>query len=267
MDTVVVKTALALGRKAGSRQIRRVENTVCWRDQNKCTCKWTAGSLEARKLLGWLKSSSNQAVITCSVHLSWGDIPGTETGHLFQSLDLLQTMPNLPNFPTLPCLAIHPSIDTFSFRSIQLLSRYLLNSSRVPETGLHTGAQINKMGHCPWYPAGWETNTCRWEALGVLWTYLQCIVGERRETGSLLPEREWGGGRLGNSSSKSCFGLEVVTALQGTRHIPDLIHCIQSGKQSCFPYYQTTTGYLSCARHCAGKYGFGNLQSSLVADI
>ena len=56
-------------------------------------------------------------------------------------------------------------------------------------------------------------------------------------------------------------------ALSGTLHIPDLICFIQSRRQSCFPYFQTSIGYLFCARHCARKYGFVNLQSSLDAHI
>lgn len=56
-------------------------------------------------------------------------------------------------------------------------------------------------------------------------------------------------------------------SLKGTLHIPDLIHYIQSRRQSCFPYCQTCTEYLHHARRYSRKDGFGNLGYSLEADI
>ena len=96
---------------------------------------------------------------------------------------------------------------------------------------------------------------------------LTCTVysWERREKGA---GPLWEGIRWRQSRSflkQVSVVLEMVMALQGTLHIPELIYCIQSRRKSCFPYFQISTGFH--ARHRARKCGFGNLQSSLAADI
>ena len=119
-DALLVNTGFAPGRIEGSGQTRRGEKSVVKRPA--CTCKLTAGSvlnvmlqaLEWRRLPGWFKSISKPAAITCSTHLSWEDIPVTEPGRLFQSVDLPQTASNFPHSPTLPLLANTLLLTPFS---------------------------------------------------------------------------------------------------------------------------------------------------------
>lgn len=52
-----------------------------------------------------------------------------------------------------------------------------------------------------------------------------------------------------------------------TLHVPHLIHFNQPRRQYCFSYLQTCIERLLCARLYGRKYEFGNVESSLQADI